>query len=189
MFVVGLLVIVRRHASSLERRWALAVVAGPTCRRSEPCVVVGLSLARTRRRWWAHLSSFGGMRRHRAILLVVGLSFGLSSSLVGPFVIVGRPIRCRWVAVRADSSSLERSRALLVFIGSRRCWGVLLFVIGSSFPHAGIIRMTMVGVGWSCLIRSASVGQNVSVEHMWSEARKKEKNDENKPRSKLWFLS
>jgi hypothetical protein len=47
--------------------------------------------------------------------------------------------------------------------------------------------VTMVGVGWSCVIRYASVGRNVGVEHMWSEARKKGKNDENEPRPKAWF--
>jgi hypothetical protein len=61
-------------------------------------------------------------------------------------VVIGGPISRRWVTVRAYSLSLECRRALLVFIGSRRCWVVLLFVIGSSFPHAGVIRMTMVGI-------------------------------------------
>ena len=108
------------------------------------------------------------MHRRWAILLVVELSLGpYSLSLVGPFIV-------RWVVGRAYSSSLERRRALLVFIGSHRCWVVLLFAVGSLFPRAGVIRVTMVGVGWSCLIRYASVGRNVGIEHMWSEARKKE---------------
>jgi len=55
-------------------------------------------------------------------------------------IVVGGPIRRRRVAVRA----LERRRALRVFIGSHRCWVVLLFVVGSSFPHADVIRVTMV---------------------------------------------
>ena len=83
-------------------------------------------------------------------------------------ILVGGLIHRHRVTVRASSSS-ERRRALLVFIGSRRCWVILLFVVGSSFPHAGVIRMTMVGVGWWCFIRYASVERNVSVEHMCSE--------------------
>ena len=57
--------------------------------------------------------------------------------------------------------SLGRAQGLLIVIGmlpglfplglivglSYSSW-----VVGSSFPHAGIIRMTMVGVGYSCLI-------------------------------------
>ena len=140
---MGLLVIFRRHASSLWRRWA-------------------------------HLSSFGAIHRRWVVTWPV-------------LVVVGGPISRRWVAVRAYSSSLERRRALLVFIGSRRCWVVLLFVIGSSFPHADVIRVTMVGMSWSRLIRYASVVRNVGVEHMWSEVRKKEKNDENERRPKSWF--
>jgi len=71
----------------MHRRWG---IAGPICRCSALCVVVGLSLPRTRRRWWAHLSSFGAMCRRRAILVIFGLSLGpYSSSLVGPFIIIG----------------------------------------------------------------------------------------------------
>ena len=58
-------------------------------------------------------------------------------------IVIGGPIRRRRVAVRA----LERRRALHVFIGSHCCWVVLLFVVGSSFPHADVIRVTMVRVG------------------------------------------
>ena len=58
-------------------------------------------------------------------------------------IVIGGPICRRRVVVRA----LERRRALHVFIGSHHCWVVLLFIVGSSFPHADIIRVTMVRVG------------------------------------------
>ena len=126
------------------------------------CIVIG--------RRWAHLALFGAMHCCWVVsgpypsslvgsLVVVALSLGLySSSLVEPFIV-------RWVVVRAYSSSLECRWALVIFIGSHHCWVVLLFVIGSSFPHAGVIYMIMVGVGWSCHIWYASVGWNVGVKH------------------------
>jgi hypothetical protein len=72
-------------------------VAGPTCHCSVLCwahlsslVAICHPLARARHRWWAHLSLFGTMHCCWAILLVVGLSLDpYSSSLVGPFVVVG----------------------------------------------------------------------------------------------------
>ena len=144
--------------------------------RSALCMVVGTSLGPlVFRRYASSLGCHwpvlvaGGPTCHRAILLVVGLS-------LGPY-----------------SSSLGRGQGLLIVVGTSlgptrfHCWVVLLSVVGSSFPHVGVICVTMVGVSWSCLIRYASVGRNVGVEHMWSEVRKKEKNDENEPRSKLWF--
>jgi len=136
----------------MHRRWG---VAGPICHCSALCVVIGLSLPRTRRRWWAHLSSFGTMRRRRAILIV-----GPSSSLGHPhrwvvtwpiLVVVGGPIHHHRVAVRAYSSSLERHRVRLIFIGSRcptlRRW----VLIPSCWRHSHEQKMSA-----------------------WSEARKKE---------------
>ena len=99
---------------------------------------------------WAHLSSFSTMH-HRWV--VTG---PYSSSLVGPFAIVGSwsgPTHRHWNVARP-------------FIRSHSCRVVLLFIIGSSFLHSGIIHVAMVGVGWSCLIRCTSVGQNVGIEHM-----------------------
>ena len=113
----------------MHRRWG---VTGLICRCSALRVVVGLSLPRTRRRWWANLSSFGAMRRRWAILVVVGLSLGpYSSWLVGPFIVIGSqsgPTRRPWNVTEPDLFSLG-----LV---------VLLFVVGSSFPHAGVIHVS-----------------------------------------------
>jgi len=102
-----------------------------------------------------------------------------SSSLVGPFAVVGSRsglTHRRWNVARPYSFSLG-----LVVVS------VLLFVVGSSFPDSGVIRVTMVRVGWSCLLRYASVGRNVGVERVLSEARKKGKNDENEPQLWSWF--
>ena len=145
--MVGLLVIVRRYASSLGG------VAGPYTPLSlGPLAVlrrnVSLSLARTRRRWWVYSPSLG---RGQGLLIVVGMSPG--------------PTRFHWVS------------SLLVSYSSSL----------GPFPHSGITRVTMVGVGWSCLLRYAGVGRNVGVGSMLSEARKKEKNDENEPQLWSWF--
>jgi hypothetical protein len=131
---------------------------------------------------WAHLSLFGAMH-HRWIvtgpyssslgpLVIVGPS---SSSLVTwpVLIIVGGPIRRRhWVVVRAYSLSLECRWALHRVSSSLSCPTLRRWVL---VPPC-VIHVAMVGVGCSCLIRCASVGRNVGVGHMWSEASKKEKN-------------
>jgi len=113
------------------------------------------------------LSPFGAMRCCWAILLVVGLSLDpYSSSLVGPFVDVG--LRSGPI----DSSLLERRRALLVFIRSPRHWVVLLFVVGPSFPCAGVNSR---GLSEGGLVLYASVERNIGVEHMWSAEEREER--------------
>jgi hypothetical protein len=82
-----------------------------------------------------------GLTRHRSALCII-----VGASLSPLVVVVGL--------------SLARTRrALLVFIRQVLVSSLLGCPTLRHWVHAGIIRVTMVGVGWSCLIRYAIVGE------------------------------
>ena len=151
------------------------VRSGLTRHRSALCIVVGASLGSACHCHWPVLVVTGGPIRRRSAVCVI---IGPSSSSLGYHL----ARTCRWWAYWL---TLGRGQGLLIVVGTPPgpfSLGLVVAglsysssVVGSSFPRAGITRVTMVGVGCSCLIRYASVGQNVSVEHMWSGKEEREK--------------
>jgi len=149
--------------------------SGLTRHRSALCIIIGASLGSACHCHWPVLIITGGpIRRCLAVCVIIGPS----SSSLGYHL----ACTCHWWAYWL---TLGRGQGLLIVVGTPPgpfSLGLViaglsysLSVVGSSFPRAGITRVTMVGVGCSCLIRYTSVGQNVSVEHMWSGKEEREK--------------
>ena len=103
---MGLLIIVRCYASSLGRRWTHLSLFGTMHRCWIVTALYSSSMVGQLVVIRCHASLSGHPRRRWVVTWPI-------------LVVVGGPIHRHWVAVRAYSSSLERHRARLVFIGSR----------------------------------------------------------------------
>ena len=130
------------------------VRSGLTRHRSAPRIIVGASLG-SRRRRWAHLSSFGAMRRRWVVTGPYSLLLGL---------LVGSNLACTCRRWWAHSPSLSHGQGLLIIIGMSPGPASSLVVIGLSYSSSlGLRSFILVSFVWPWLGWAGRVLFNVLV--------------------------